>query len=515
MVAEPGLGLLRRFGALTASLAAAWMLAAPAEAAFRPHEPLGHTGRWITDARGRAVIFHGVAVVPANEQVTPRSRGFSRDDARFLARQGFDLVRLGMFYRGWELHPGAFDRGYLRSYRRTRRTLAHARIFTLLDFHQDMLGPRYQGRGFPGWFLDDDGFPNQPRVGFPGNYLVNSALNRAYDNLWANVDARDGSGLQDHFAEGWRRVAKAFADRRRIAGYDLFNEPWPGSAWPTCANTAGCPPGGFDQVQLTDFFNRVIAALRQADSRHLAFYEPNLQFDVGAPTHLRKMDDPDVGLSFHNYCLGAAPGLPRVPDPAGLCRDVGERGVFRNAEAHSSETGAALLLTEFGDTTDAAIHRRMVDLADEFMVGWTMWAYLESSGNLIVDPAKAPRGDNIRRDVLAALVRAYPRIVAGTPQSFGFDRDERRFKLAYSTTLPDGSPAGHAKTEVFIPRLRYGNRYRVRLEGARVAGGLGTRSLRIRACPGADRVRVKVTDRSPRPTPRCRPGDRERSSSPG
>jgi hypothetical protein len=289
-------------------------------------------------------------------------------------------------------------------------------------------------------------------------------------------------------------VAAAFAGRLRVAGYDIFNEPWPGSRWPSCANPEGCPPGGFDQTDLTAFSNRIIAGIRRADRAHLAFYEPNLQFDVGAATRHGRTGDPNVGMSFHNYCLGAAPGLPHAPDPAGLCRNVGERGVFENAEQHSAETGAALLMTEFGDTEDAQIHRRMAELADEFMVGWTQWAYIGSAGGqLLRDPAKPPRGDNVGQEMLAALVRPYPQVVAGTPQRVGFDSDARRFELVFATRLPDGRAARAGTTEVFVPRLHYGRRYRIGLADGELTGGLDTQRLRLRSCRGARATRLTVT----------------------
>jgi endoglycosylceramidase len=478
----------------TAALPAAALLALPLTALSAPREPLGHAGRWITDSAGRVVMLRGVAVVPATGRFTPESLGFGRDDARFLRSQGFNVVRLGLFSEGWEKQPGVFEAGYLAAYLRTQRLLGRAGIFSVVDFHQDMLNTRFQGRGFADWFIRDDGVPNQPQTGFPGNYLANAALNRAYDNLWANAPAPDGTGLQDRFAESWRRVAGAFAGRKRVAGYDIFNEPWPGSRWPSCANPEGCPPGGFDQTDLTAFSNRVVAGIRRADPVHLVFYEPNLQFDVGAATRHGKADDPNVGMSFHNYCLGAAPGLPHAPDPAGLCKDVGERGVFENAERHSAETGAALLMTEFGDTEDAGIHRRMTDLADEFMVGWTQWAYIGSAGGqLIRDPARPPKGGNIGQEMLTALVRPYPQLVAGTPERFGFDPESRRFSLVFTTRLPDGRPARGRRTEVFVPRLHYGRRYRVRLERAELTRGLDTQRLVLRSCPGQQTAELTVT----------------------
>jgi endoglycosylceramidase len=473
-------------------------LASPATATL-PKEPLGHEGRWITDAKGRVVMLHGAAVTPDGFADKPfetaEEAGFRRADARLLSRHGFNLVRLAAFHGAYEREPGQFTESYLDSFVRTQRLLARHGIFTLFDFHQDMLNPRYQGRGFADWFIQDDGLPNMPQAGFPGNYFVNSALNRAYDNLWANVPAPDGVGLQDHFAEAWRRVAERFARRSHIAGYDLFNEPWPGSAWPTCANTEGCPPGGFDQTELTAFHNRVIAAIRTADRRHTVYYEPNLQFDVGAKTGHGRVDDPNAGFSFHNYCLGAAPGLPHAPDPAEICKDQGERRVFDNAEAHIEQTGATWLMTEFADVQDATIHRRVMELADEYMVGWTVWGWFRAAGQIKQDPAKPPTRDNLNMEVLAAVVRPYPRIVAGTPTSYSFDPETKRFEAVFSTTMPDGRRARRRLSEIYVPRLHYGRDYRVEVKGGKIVRGRGTQRIELRARRRAKSVTVTVTER--------------------
>ena len=476
-------------------------------AATAPKEPLGHHGRWVTDANGRVVVFHGAAVIPNGfgdkALETAEEAGFARADARVLRRHGFNLVRLGAFHGGYEREPGTFSEDYLGSFERTQRLLARFRIFTLFDFHQDMLNERYQGRGFADWFVIDDGFPNEPQVGFPGNYFVNSALNRAYDNLWANAPAPDGIGLQDHFAEAWRRVAARFATQSHVAGYDILNEPWPGSEWPACANTEGCPPGGFDSTALTDFHNRVIAAIREGDRRHTVYYEPNLQFDVGAKTTHGKVDDPNAGFSFHNYCLGAAPGLPHAPDPAEICKDQGERRVFQNAEDHAEANGVTLLMTEFADVQDATIHRRLTELADEFMVGWTVWGWFHAAGQIKQDPAKPPTPDNLNQEVLAAVVRPYLRIIAGTPTKYGFDPETKRFEASFSTVMPNGRRARRRRSEVYVPRLHYGRDYRLKLRGAKVTRGFGAQRVELRACHGAKDVTVTVTDEKPRRRPRC------------
>ncbi len=132
-----------------------------------------------------------------------------------------------MFFRGYSPAPGDYDAAYLKSFAKTQRQLARAGIFSLIDFHQDQLGPLYNGRGFADWFLIDDGLPNSAQP-FPQGYFDNPALNRAYDHLWANDPGPGGVGLQDRFAAGWARVAARFARRRGVLGYDIFNEPWPG-----------------------------------------------------------------------------------------------------------------------------------------------------------------------------------------------------------------------------------------------------------------------------------------------
>ena len=480
------------------------LLAAPSVAAPpRPAEPLTHAGRWITDAKGRVMMLHGAAVVvggsfdPGKPDRTAAQVGFRRADAKLLAAQGFNVVRLGMFFRGFSPSPGIYDIGYLRSFRRTQRLLAHEGIFTLLDFHQDQLGPPFRGRGFPDWFIDDGGLPN-PELAFPLGYFANPALNRAYDNIWANAPDPQGVGLIDRFAEGWARVARGFVSSPRLLGYDIFNEPWPGTSWATCANPLGCLPGGFDQTALTDFSNLVIAAIREEDSDHLAFYEPNLLFDVGAATQHGRVDDANAGFSFHNYCLGAAPGLPAIPDPIGACEDIGETLVFENAETHSRATGAALILTEFGDTADPAIHERVAGLADRYMVSWTDWAYMGSTGQIKVDDAKPPRPGNLRTDRLDAVTRAYPRLISGTPERFSYDEDAPRFELVYSP----GRFRPGSLTEVWVPRSDFPRGYRVSASGAEVRSRPNAQRLLLALCPGAERVELLVAPGRSRPR-RC------------
>jgi len=159
-----------RAAVATALTVAAALLAGATQSVASPKPPLGHEGSWITDASGRVVILHGFNMVSKVGSYRPEDTGFGGDDAHFLHRHGFNTVRLGIIYKGLEPQPpGADGRpdyrlGYLRSIARTERALAKRKIFSLLDFHQDLYNERFEGEGWPDWQTLDDGLPAEPRT---------------------------------------------------------------------------------------------------------------------------------------------------------------------------------------------------------------------------------------------------------------------------------------------------------------------------------------------------------------
>jgi endoglycosylceramidase len=475
-------------------------------AAAAPAPPLSHEGRWITDASGRVVILHGWNMVYKRPPYHPAAAGFGRDDARFLARHGFNTIRLGIIYRGLEPRPGRIDEDYLAQIARTVRQLSREGIFVLLDFHQDLYHERFQGEGFPTWAIHESclAIPPEPRLGFPGNYVGMPALQCAFDRLWENARAQDGRRIQAAFGAAWRRVAARFRGQPHVFGYNLLNEPWPGSQWPTCANSEGCP--AFDRNFLTPFSERVIAAIRRADRRTLVWYAPNVMFDFGARTWHGDTGDPRAGFAFNMYCLaepgGAGGGLPGVDRGCDATYEL----TLDNAERHSARTGDALLMTEFAATDDLPTVRTLVEVADRRRMSWQQWHYCDcddptttaepvSSQALVIDPSKPPRGANVKRGKLRVSARPYPQAVAGTPRAYGFDHQTKRFDLRYSTARAGGGRrfGAGSRTEVFVPRLHYPNGYRVEVDGARVASRPGARRLVLETCPGLRAVSARVT----------------------
>ena len=214
---------------------AALVFLAPAAGAA-PTLPLGHSGRWITDAQGRVVNLHGLNMVFKRPPYAPDATGFGDDDAAFLASEGFNVVRVGIIYTAVEPSPGVYDDAYLDRIRGTVDTLAAHGIVALLDFHQDMYNERFQGEGWPDWAVMDDGLPAQPASGFPNNYLVMPALQHAFDHFFNN----DG-GLQDHYAAAWAHVVQRFGTRPTCSATSSSTSRGPGRPSRTASTRPAAP----------------------------------------------------------------------------------------------------------------------------------------------------------------------------------------------------------------------------------------------------------------------------------
>ncbi len=484
-----------------AAAAVAALTCAPASAL----PPLSHHGRWLTDPRGRVVILHGVqewaltgplpGPLPFGHRV-PATIGYGPDSARFLAHNGFNLMRLSLSY--WEYAPGRFDDGYLDGFRRFVGQLDATGVYSLLDLQQAIYGPYfYEGEGFPNWMVNTSGLASN-KAGYPSAYYGDPAENQAWDNFWANKPASDGVGLQDHLARGWRHLAGLFAGTRGLLGYDLLNEPWPGSVWPSCFSLDGCPPGGFDATELSALYQRVVPAIRRVDLRQLVIYEPNLLFDFGRQTGVNAPHDAHLVFGFHDYCLSGAGG-----SESSACA-AEEPEAMMNAIAYDQHAGNALLLGEWGGTSGPQDIARMVTLADEYMLPWSYWYY----GSLVPNPLRPPRGANLNLGNLELLVRPYPQVISGTPTSWSFDPQSKTFTLTYTTRRVAGGhfPDG-AQSNIFIPELQYPHGYHLTVSGAGVLRSSDHQHLHLETCPGALTVSMRVGPGRGRTTS-CRVRDR-------
>ncbi|MCW2999444.1 MAG: hypothetical protein JWN65_2993 [Solirubrobacterales bacterium] len=452
--------------------------------------PVGHAGRWLVDRAGRVLVTHGLNLVAKRPPYLPSRLGFGADDARWIRAQGFTSVRLGIIATGVQPTRGPFDEAYLDDIAATIRILHAAGLMTLVDLHQDYYTESTGGQGFPGWMVHDR--PGLARLGLGRRDAA------PFDGLWS-----DDGGVQDDIARLWTHVAARLRAEPGILGYDLFNEPYPGSRADECAQVAGCP--AFDRTVLAPFFRRLIAGVRAADPEHLVFVEPGVSFNQGAASHLGDTGDDRTGFSFHVYC-SEVPGAPPC--------DVRRPAAFTNAQRQAAVGGDALLLTEFGATEDLARLTGVLDEADRAMVGWQQWAYYNEDPccarpheGLVHTLDRPPGPDTVKAGKLALLARPTPVLIAGTPTGWHWDAEAGRLQVRWSTVRADARSALRtlgamrprpAYTDegqvsvIEVPPASVPGGWRVQVTGGRVISAARQRTVRVRADPGAAAVTVVV-----------------------
>jgi len=473
-------------------------LVTPAAADDRAGPPpqLRREGRWLVDDLGRVVIVHGVNLVYKRKPYVPPSTagGFRARDARWLRRHGFNAARVGTLWAGLTPEaPGRADRSYLRRWQRVLDLLAGQRIWIQLDAHQDMWHETYGGEGVPDWAMVRPApYHLLPPVKapFPLGYWT-PETSAVFDEFWANKH-----GLLDGWVAAWRVAAREWRDQPYLMGYDLLNEPWMGMEWPDCL-VAGCR--GSYRRELQPAMERATRAIRRIDRRNIVWWEPQ-QFAGGqrvdtyftAPS-LGGRREPQLGLSWHSYCpevFYASMGLPI--GNVEKCWSYA-RNRQRHALDQARRMRAAPMMSEWGATDDVRALAIDAAVADEFLMGWTHWAYKRWNDPTTADDAQGMFRDDrrlstVKRAKVRALVRTYAQATAGTPLEMRFDTGTGAFRYRYR---PD--PSIEAPTEIFVSPLHYPRGWRVRVtHGSAVKRG---KTRLLVTADGSRPVTVRVVRR--------------------
>lgn len=445
----------------------------------------------MVDEKNRVVLLHGVnAVWKLKPYFPPDSlAGFTAADADWLRGHGFNTVRLGVIFAGVMPQENQIDLGYLASVDRVVQLLASRGIYVLFDFHQDLYNEKFLGEGFPDWAVYDDGLPFPFSAGFPGNYFT-PTVSHVFDNLWLNHN-----NLWDRYRDAWTAVALKWKDQDHHGGYDLFNEPYPGSQFASCANPLGCPL--FDTQYLQKMQEHSMAGIRTADPTNLVWFEPNFVFNGGAQTFLgavSPINDPNIGLSWHKYCLLGvvlhSQGFNDLPGCPMLHQLVSD-----NAESAIAAMHATTLVTEFGASDDLADLQQVMDQTDAQFTGWQYWAYKEWGDPTTESQTSGGQGmftddkdlSTVKIAKLKILERPYPQATAGTPLALSFNASAKTFLYRYTPRCAGGP------TEIYVPALHYPQGYKLELTGARQLSAPGAPLLLLENLAGATEVSVQIT----------------------
>jgi len=452
---------------------------APARAAAE----LGTVGNWIVDVDGRVVILQGVNQVYKSPPLTPGGNGFGDDDAAFLAANGFTSVRLGVYWSEIEPQPGVYDFAYLDSVKDTIETLKAHGIVSVIDMHQDLYNEQIGGHGAPDWATLFNPADNDTSQQFPFAYALNPAQNQAWDAFWTNQKV-DDVGLQNSYARMWQVTADYLGGTPGVAGYEIMNEPWPGTPW--LASFLGFP--SFDQQTLVPFYDQVTSAIRSVDSSTTVYYEPNVLFgNATAGTNLTAVDDDNVVFSFHDYCIFDALGA----GSSSGC-SLWDGMMMEGAQRYIDRYDVPAVVTEFGATGSTDTIASQLNSINPHMFGWLYWGY-NDTGSLVYNTNLPPTGDNVNEAIVSTLAQPYPQVISGIPNAWSFSGGV--FSFSYSTEMADGSGSFGAgsETKISMPDIQFPNGYQVSVTGGQVVSAANASVLVIESNAGAGSISVTVT----------------------
>lgn len=183
------------------------------------------------DEAGRVRIFNGMNI--DDKQIGETFRyDLNEEFFRKYAANGFDLIRLAVQWANIEPRPGQYSESYLASLDRIFELAEQFGVYILLDMHQDLYSGFNGvggGDGAPDWACLTDGVKPKPyKFVWAEAYVFGKWVHNCFDHFWRN-DPAEGKGLQDRYADLWRMLAKRYGDSPALFGYDLLNEPAPGS----------------------------------------------------------------------------------------------------------------------------------------------------------------------------------------------------------------------------------------------------------------------------------------------
>jgi len=185
-------------------------------------------GRRFVDPLGRERIFHGLNL---KDDTGEKIDWLDEEFFRRAAALGQRLLRLGLHWEYLEPNPGQYNEEILAKVDRIFDLGAKYGIYIFIDMHQDIWSSFEDGggHGAPKWACLADGYKARaPKRVWAEGYFIDKARHRCFDHFWRNTPVR-GKGLQDHYASLWQLFARRYGDHPALFGFNLFNEPFPGT----------------------------------------------------------------------------------------------------------------------------------------------------------------------------------------------------------------------------------------------------------------------------------------------
>ena len=189
-------------------------------------------GQSFIDERGRRVYFNGMNM--DDKRIGQNQFRYNLDEEFFkkYTANGFNLIRLAVTWENLEPEIEKYNESYLKSIDAIFSLAEKYGVYILIDMHQDLFSGFNgigAGDGAPDWACITDGHePAVHKFVWIEGYIFGKWVHACFDHFWNN-DMVCGKGLQDRFADLWQMLARRYGNSPALFGFDLLNEPFPGS----------------------------------------------------------------------------------------------------------------------------------------------------------------------------------------------------------------------------------------------------------------------------------------------
>lgn len=272
-------------------------------------------------------------------------------DIAFIARQGFNFVRLPVNYRHFEsdLAPGVWiEAGFQQLHAIVEACRKH-HIWVMLDMH-----------AVPGAQARDQN--------------AGSAYGEVY--FWKHIE------FMQRATALWKELARRYSGDATIAAYNLL-----------------CEPVTEDVALLNRWYLDTIAAIRQVDREHIIALDPNLWARDINSLHDELFVDPQVIPVLHHYYSDDEAFAAITEYPASYKGKLCDRAALAktmDGKFDQKRIARPTLAAEFGVeksmpqpfAVQLAITRELVSIFEERGWGWSMWCYKDLKDMGIVNPKK-------------------------------------------------------------------------------------------------------------------------------
>ena len=443
-------------------------------------------GMTFTDEYGRERIFNGVNICDKGRWNGSKREYLTKwDDDRLekLAENGVNLVRLGITWDAVEPRPGEYNDEYLDALLALTDRCAEKGMYVYIDMHQDLYSGfgDLPGDGAPAWACKTKGMKvHKPLLVWAEGYFFKSATGTAFDSFWENKMVK-GKGLQDYYGDMWAHIADKFKNHPALFGYDMMNEPYPGTIGSKIfakivggvikttlfdrrlskielikTALSGTPERvldlytgdllrsitkscdglieDFDKNRYSPFLNKTSSAIRRVTDSGILFIDNNYYSNLGIPSATPKItvdNKPDHKQCFapHAYDFGVDTPLYRYASNSRI------EAIFREHRRAQERLGLPVVVGEWGggcDGSDWLYHIEfLLDLFDSFKWSFTYWEHTAYLGN---------------EALKKTLKRPYPMAVCGEIISYKHDRQNKTFTLNWRQDRDYP-----VETEIFMP----------------------------------------------------------------